>query len=78
MVLSTEYGNRYYTGVIWQFPKIGGPQYRPWYTIILIMGTPQKMVPLILRNPHIGMIFPFALLRTRELTEPEDLGFSQE
>ena len=31
--------------------QIGGPQYRPQNTIILIMGTP-KMVPLILGNPH--------------------------
>ena len=23
------------------FPKIGGPQYRPQYTIVLIMGNPQ-------------------------------------
>ena len=29
-----------------------GPQYRPQNTIILIMGTPNK-VPLILGNPHI-------------------------
>ena len=29
-----------------------GPQYRPQYIIILIMGT-FKMVPLILGNPHI-------------------------
>ena len=29
-----------------------GPQYRPQYTIILIIGTP-KRVPLILGNPHI-------------------------
>ena len=37
---------------IWQFPKIGGPQYRPRNTMILIMGTPKK-VPPILGNPHI-------------------------
>ena len=37
---------------IWKFPKITGPQYRPQYTIVLIMGTPKK-VPLILGNPHI-------------------------
>ena len=29
-----------------------GPQYRPQNTIVLRVGTP-KMVPLILRNPHI-------------------------
>ena len=38
---------------IWQFPKIGGPQYRPQNTIILIIGTPKK-VPLILGNPYIA------------------------
>ena len=31
-----------------------GPQHRPQYTIVLIMGTP-KMVPLILGNPHIDL-----------------------
>ena len=34
------------------FPKIGGPQYGPQNTIILIMGTLNK-VPLILGNPPI-------------------------
>ena len=28
-----------------------GPQYRPQYTIVLLMGTP-KLVPLIWGNPH--------------------------
>ena len=37
---------------IWKFPKIRGPQYRPQYTIVLIMGTPKK-VPLILGNYHL-------------------------
>ena len=37
---------------ILEFPKIGGPQYRPQNTIVLNMGTPKK-VPLILGNPHI-------------------------
>ena len=37
---------------IGEFPKIGGPQYRPPNTIVLIMGT-LRMVPLILGNPHI-------------------------
>ena len=31
--------------------EIGGGQYRPEYTIILIMGTP-KLVPLILGNSN--------------------------
>ena len=35
----------------WKFLKIGGPQYRPQYTIVLIIGTPKK-VPLILGNPQ--------------------------
>ena len=30
-----------------------GPQYRPSYTIVLIVGTP-KMVTLIVGNLHIG------------------------
>ena len=30
-----------------------GTQYRPQYTIVLIIGTPKK-VPLILGNPHIS------------------------
>ena len=38
----------------WGFPKIGGPQCRPQYTIILIIGTP-KIVPIILGNPHLGV-----------------------
>ena len=37
-------------GVIWKFPKIRGPQYRPQDIIILIMGTPKKVL-LILGNP---------------------------
>ena len=41
--------------MIWYFRKIGGPQYRPIYTIVLIMGTP-KMVPLILGNPYFAML----------------------
>ena len=36
---------------IWEFPKIGGPQYRPQNTIVLIIGTPKKE-PLILGSPH--------------------------
>ena len=31
-----------------------GPQYRPQYSILLILGTP-KMVPLILGNPHLKL-----------------------
>ena len=27
--------------LIWQFPKIGGPQYRPQKTIILTIGRPK-------------------------------------
>ena len=38
-------------GPIGSFHKIGGPQYRPQYIIVLIIGTP-KMVPLILGNPQ--------------------------
>ena len=38
--------------IIWYFPKIRVPQYRPQYIIVLIMGTPNK-VPLIVGNPHI-------------------------
>ena len=34
-------------GPMWYFPQIGGPQYRPQNTRILIIGTPKK-VPLIL------------------------------
>ena len=34
------------------FPKLGEPQYRPQYIIVLIMGTSKK-VPLILGNPHL-------------------------
>ena len=26
----------------WRFPKIEGPQYRPQYSIILIMGVPEN------------------------------------
>ena len=44
-----------YIGVIWYFPKIGGPQYRPPNTIMLIMGTPKK-VHLIWGNPYIGIM----------------------
>ena len=28
--------------IIWYFPKIGGPQYRPPNTIVLIMGAPKR------------------------------------
>ena len=41
-----------HTRTTWYFPKIRGPQYRPQYIIVLIIGTPKK-VPLILGNPHI-------------------------
>ena len=41
-----------YTGYMVVF-LTRGPQYRPQYTIILIMGTP-KMVPLILGKPPYG------------------------
>ena len=37
---------------MWEFPKIGGPQYRLQSIMILIIGT-LKMVPLILGNPHV-------------------------
>ena len=36
-------------GALWQFPQIRVPQYRPQYTIVLIIGIPTK-VPLILGN----------------------------
>ena len=36
--------------------QIRKPQYRPQYTIVLIMGTP-KMAPLIVGNPHISCDF---------------------
>ena len=48
-----EEDNKYKT--IWWFPKIGGPQCRPQYTIILIMGTPEE-VPVILGNYHIATL----------------------
>ena len=35
----------------WYFPKMRGTQYRPQNAIVLILGTP-KMVPPILGNPH--------------------------
>ena len=38
-------------------PKIRVPQYRPQYTIVLIIGTP-KEVPLIWGNPHIPTLNP--------------------
>ena len=34
-----------YIGVIWWFPKIGGPHYRPQNTTILIIRTPKKGTP---------------------------------
>ena len=40
---------------IWYFPKIREPQYRPQNTIVLNIGTPKK-VPLILGNPHKGLL----------------------
>ena len=39
---------------MWEFPKIGGPQYGPQNTIVLIMGTPKKE-PLILGSPHVEL-----------------------
>ena len=38
-------------GRILYLPYMRGPQYRPQYTIVLIVGTPKK-VSLILGNPH--------------------------
>ena len=35
----------------WLFSGTGGPQYRLQYTVVLIMGTPKKKVPLI-SAPH--------------------------
>ena len=35
------------------FVVSGGPQYRPKSTIVLMIGTPKKYVPLILGNPLI-------------------------
>ena len=32
-------------GLVWYFPKIGGPHYRPQCTTTLIMGTPKKGTP---------------------------------
>ena len=34
--------------------QIRGPQSRPQYTIVLIIGPPPKKVPLIVGNPHIS------------------------
>ena len=49
---------------MWQFPKIRGPQYRPKNTIILFIGTPKK-VPPILGNHHVsvfrGLKNPYAI-----------------
>ena len=46
------------------FPRIGGPQYRPQHTIVLIIGTP-KIVPLILGNPHIVHVVPCTTISSR-------------
>ena len=50
------------------FPNLGGPQYRPQNTIILIVGTP-KMVPLILGNPHLGSSAEALALSGRKLSD---------
>ena len=42
--------------LFWQFPKIRAPQYRPQYTIVLVIGIPKK-VPLSLGNPHFGKVW---------------------
>ena len=38
-----------------EFLKMRGPKYRPPNTIVLIIGTP-KMVPPILGNPHMEFL----------------------
>ena len=43
-----------------EFPKIGGSQYRPRNATILFTGTTKK-VPLILGNPHVGMVMNWKL-----------------
>ena len=62
------------------FPKIRGPQYRPTNTIILIMGTHNK-VPPILGNSHIsnvhlhswdlGYLGPYTLLPINSIKHVE-------
>ena len=41
---------------IWLFPKIGGPQYRPQYIIVLIMGPPKKGTPNFGKPPYCGLV----------------------
>ena len=41
--------------LIWQFPKTGGPQYRPSHTIVLVIIAPKK-VTLILENPNMLLL----------------------
>ena len=48
-----ETGFPQHPGLFGSFPKSGDPNIDPKNTIILIMGTPNK-VPLILGNPHLG------------------------
>ena len=51
------------------FRKRGDPNIQPPNTMILILGTPER-VPLILGNPHILLglfpVFSFGLLETAE------------
>ena len=49
---------------------IRGPQYRPKYTIVLIMGTPKK-VPLILGNP---LVVGFLSRNTLRTPRPQTLN----
>ena len=39
-------------GSMCQFPKIGGPRYRPQNTLVLLIRPPKK-VPLLLGNSHV-------------------------
>ena len=46
---------------IWEFPKIGGPQYRPPNTIVLIIGTPKKGTPNFGKPPYSSIVLWFSL-----------------
>ena len=60
-------------GALWQFPKIRVPQYRPQYTIVLIIGIPKK-VPLILGNHLMVLNQSVKFVAHVELQFSEGLG----
>ena len=56
-------------------PKLGEPQYRPQYIIVLIMGAPKK-VPLILGNPHLGLRVFTCRASKHQAGSPSQIGMN--